>query len=103
MLIGVDANPRPLGKVSERIHRKPTKGGLPNVLFVQAAIEDLPSELDLRVACSLNRNGPGCGPRGQRAFEGTKLERWSTLSRVRQRLPGKVRDSTVSGEAAQRN
>jgi 16S rRNA (adenine(1408)-N(1))-methyltransferase len=44
--IGVDANPRPLEKVSERIHRKPAKGGLPNALFVQAAVEDLPSELD---------------------------------------------------------
>jgi 16S rRNA (adenine(1408)-N(1))-methyltransferase len=44
--IGIDANPRPLEKVSERIHRNPAKGGLPNVLFLQAAIEDLPSELD---------------------------------------------------------
>ena len=44
--IGIDANPRPLEKVSERIHRKPDKGGLSNVLFIQAAIEDLPSELD---------------------------------------------------------
>lgn len=44
--IGVDASPRPLEKVSEKIHRKPSKGGLPNALFVQAAVEDLPSELD---------------------------------------------------------
>jgi len=44
--IGIDANPRPLEKVSEKIHRNPGKGGLPNVLFLQAAIEDLPSELD---------------------------------------------------------
>ena len=44
--IGVDANPRPLEKVSEKIHRKPAKGGLPNVLFVQAAVEHLPDELD---------------------------------------------------------
>lgn len=44
--IGVDANPRPLEKVSERIRRKPAKGGLPNALFVQAAAEDLPLELD---------------------------------------------------------
>lgn len=44
--IGIDANPRPLKKVSEKIHRKPAKGGLKNALFVQAAIEDLPSELD---------------------------------------------------------
>jgi 16S rRNA (adenine(1408)-N(1))-methyltransferase len=44
--IGIDPNPRPLEKVSEKIHRKPDKGGLPNVLFIQAAIEDLPSELD---------------------------------------------------------
>ena len=44
--IGVDANPRPLEKISEKIHRKPAKGGLPNALFVQAAVEDLPPELD---------------------------------------------------------
>lgn len=44
--IGIDANPRPLEKVSEKIHRKPSKGGLPNVLFLQSSVEDLPSELD---------------------------------------------------------
>lgn len=44
--IGVDANPRPLEKLSEKVHRKPAKGGLPNVLFLQAAVEDLPLELN---------------------------------------------------------
>ena len=44
--IGIDANARPLEKISEKIHRKPAKGGLPNVLFVQAAVEDLPAELN---------------------------------------------------------
>ena len=44
--IGVDANPRPLEKVSEKIHRRPLKGGLPNALFVQAAVESLPEELN---------------------------------------------------------
>jgi 16S rRNA (adenine(1408)-N(1))-methyltransferase len=44
--IGIDPNSRPLEKMSERIHRKPAKGGLANVLFLQAAIEDLPSELE---------------------------------------------------------
>jgi 16S rRNA (adenine(1408)-N(1))-methyltransferase len=44
--IGIDANPRPLEKISEKIHRKPAKGGLPNVLFLQAAVEDLPAELE---------------------------------------------------------
>jgi 16S rRNA (adenine(1408)-N(1))-methyltransferase len=44
--IGIDANPRPLEKVSEKIHRKPSKGGLPNLIFIQSAVEDLPSELD---------------------------------------------------------
>ena len=44
--IGIDANARPLGKVSEKIQRSPAKGGVPNLLFLQAAIEDLPSELD---------------------------------------------------------
>jgi 16S rRNA (adenine(1408)-N(1))-methyltransferase len=44
--IGIDANVSPLEKISEKIHRKPAKGGAPNVLFVNAAVEDLPSELD---------------------------------------------------------
>jgi len=44
--IGIDANPTPLRKVSEKIHRKPQKGGAPNVLFIQSSVEDLPGELD---------------------------------------------------------
>ena len=44
--IGIDPNTRPLEKISEKIHRKPAKGGAPNVLFIQSAIEDLPDELN---------------------------------------------------------
>jgi 16S rRNA (adenine(1408)-N(1))-methyltransferase len=44
--IGIDASPRPLEKVSEKIYRKPSKGGLSNVLFIQAAVDNLPRELD---------------------------------------------------------
>ena len=44
--IGIDPNLAPLEKISEKIHRKPVKGGAPNVLFIQAAVEDLPAELD---------------------------------------------------------
>jgi 16S rRNA (adenine(1408)-N(1))-methyltransferase len=44
--IGIDPNARSLEKISEKIHRKPAKGGAPNVLFIQSAVEDLPSELD---------------------------------------------------------
>jgi len=44
--IGIDASPRPLAKISEKIHRRPEKGGLANILFIQAAVENLPSELD---------------------------------------------------------
>jgi len=44
--IGIDAQASALEKVSEKIHRKPAKGGLPNVLFIQAAVEALPPELD---------------------------------------------------------
>lgn len=44
--IGVDANAKPLEKLSTKVTRKPSKGGLPNVMFVQAAVEDLPDELD---------------------------------------------------------
>ena len=43
--IGIDPNTRPLEKISEKIHRKPAKGGAPNVLFIQSAVEDLPAEL----------------------------------------------------------
>ena len=34
-----------MAKISEKIYRRPDKGGAPNVLFLQAAIEDLPEEL----------------------------------------------------------
>jgi 16S rRNA (adenine(1408)-N(1))-methyltransferase len=44
--IGIDASAGALTKISEKVHRKPAKGGLPNLLFVQAAVEELPSELD---------------------------------------------------------
>lgn len=44
--IGIDANARALEKISEKIHRKPSKGGLPNILFLQASVEDLPEELN---------------------------------------------------------
>ncbi len=44
--IGIDPNTRPLEKISEKIHRKPAKGGASNVLFIQSAIEDLPEELN---------------------------------------------------------
>jgi 16S rRNA (adenine(1408)-N(1))-methyltransferase len=44
--IGVDANAKPLEKLSIKATRKPAKGGLPNAMFVQAAIEDLPAEFN---------------------------------------------------------
>ena len=44
--IGIDLNVRPLEKISEKMYRKPSKGGAPNVLFIQAAVEDLPAELN---------------------------------------------------------
>ncbi len=44
--IGIDANAAPLEKISMKATRNPSKGGLANVLFVQAAIEDLPAELN---------------------------------------------------------
>ena len=44
--IGIDPNTRPLQKISEKIHRKPAKGGAPNALFIQAPVQDLPAELD---------------------------------------------------------
>ena len=44
--IGIDPNTPPLEKISEKIYRKPAKGGAPNVLFIQSAVEDLPDELN---------------------------------------------------------
>src|SRR5215218_2241709 len=44
--IGIDVERRALEKISEKIHRRPERGGLSNVLFVQAPVEDLPRELD---------------------------------------------------------
>jgi 16S rRNA (adenine(1408)-N(1))-methyltransferase len=43
--LGIDANTKPLEKISMKATRNAAKGGLPNVLFIQAAIEDLPPEL----------------------------------------------------------
>jgi 16S rRNA (adenine(1408)-N(1))-methyltransferase len=44
--IGIDANAKPLEKISMKATRKPAKGGLSNVLFLQAAVENLPEELN---------------------------------------------------------
>lgn len=44
--IGIDANAKQLEKLSMKATRKPAKGGLPNAMFVQAAAEDLPEELN---------------------------------------------------------
>ena len=44
--IGIDANAKPLEKISMKATRKSAKGGVPNALFIQAAIEDLPEELN---------------------------------------------------------
>lgn len=44
--IGIDANAKPLEKISMKATRKSAKGGLSNVLFIQAAVENLPEELN---------------------------------------------------------
>jgi 16S rRNA (adenine(1408)-N(1))-methyltransferase len=44
--IGIDANTKPLEKISMKATRKPAKGGAPNALFIQAAIEELPTDLN---------------------------------------------------------
>lgn len=44
--IGIDANAKALEKISIKATRKPNKGGLPNVLFLQSAVENIPEELD---------------------------------------------------------
>ena len=55
--LGIDANAKPLEKVSMKATRKPAKGGAPNVLFIQAPVEDLPNELD-RVADEIHIHFP---------------------------------------------
>src|SRR5688500_19150299 len=44
--IGIDANAKPLEKISMRATRKVKKGGLPKAMFVQDDVEDLPAEFD---------------------------------------------------------
>ena len=44
--LGIDANAKPLQKISMKATRQAANGGAPNLMFVQAAIEDLPAELD---------------------------------------------------------
>lgn len=44
--IGIDPNTKPLEKISMKATRKPAKGGRANVLFIRAAIEELPEELN---------------------------------------------------------
>lgn len=43
--IGIDASTTTLEKISEKIHRKQSKGGVPNLLLVKASVEDLPEDL----------------------------------------------------------
>jgi 16S rRNA (adenine(1408)-N(1))-methyltransferase len=44
--IGIDPNTKPLEKISMKATRKPAKGGVANALFIRAATEALPHELD---------------------------------------------------------
>ena len=56
-VIGIDANAKPLEKPSMKATRKPAKGGLPNAMFVKAAVEDLPEEI-AGVASEIHVNFP---------------------------------------------
>ena len=46
LVIGIDANADGMAEASRRAARSAKKGGLPNALFVVAAAEALPAELD---------------------------------------------------------
>lgn len=46
LFIGIDPNHKNLEKNSLKASKKPPKGGLPNVLYVLASMDDLPSELN---------------------------------------------------------
>lgn len=44
LIVGVDAGPDAMRKTAARAAAKPAKGGVPNAVFVWAAVEDLPAE-----------------------------------------------------------
>jgi 16S rRNA (adenine(1408)-N(1))-methyltransferase len=46
LVVGVDANAAAMAEASRRAAGKPGRGGLPNALFVVAAAEALPAELE---------------------------------------------------------
>jgi 16S rRNA (adenine(1408)-N(1))-methyltransferase len=46
LVVGVDASAAAMAAASRRAARRPERGGLPNALFVMAAAEALPPELD---------------------------------------------------------
>jgi 16S rRNA (adenine(1408)-N(1))-methyltransferase len=46
LVVGVDASATAMAEASRRAGRRPERGGLPNALFVVAAAEALPPELD---------------------------------------------------------
>lgn len=45
LIIGIDPNQKAIEKNSAKIYKKRPKGGLPNVLYVLATIEEIPNEL----------------------------------------------------------
>jgi 16S rRNA (adenine(1408)-N(1))-methyltransferase len=45
LVVGIDSDAVSFEKISHKASRKPAKGGLPNVVFFQAAAESLPAEL----------------------------------------------------------
>ena len=46
LVIGIDALAEPMGERAATAARKPVKGGRPNLLFVHAAVESVPAELE---------------------------------------------------------
>ena len=46
LIIGIDALEEPMAETAHRASRKPAKGGRANVVFVRAALEALPGELE---------------------------------------------------------
>ena len=46
LVVGVDANAAGMATASRRAAARPARGGLPNALFVLAAAEALPAELE---------------------------------------------------------
>lgn len=92
-VIGIDPQHKGLERISARIYKKPTKGGIKNAIFVLSNLEDLPEELD-EIANQVFINLPWAG-----LLKGILLvedNTWNPVKRICQR--GALIDILISYE-----